>query len=473
MRAQIAQLKSPMNVVIDTHKPMSADSQNFQLQNIISKLRHENDCFQAENSKVKQHYKELYDSIKITRDKTNENITSLLNEIENLKTKVKGKMPVIASDNINSKVCECKKYACEVVLIPLSLKNNELVHSDYLRHLKNCLDMTHETIEEDRMVRPSDNTLSNICFLTKRSQELLEYAIGTCPKIPNMRYRKGTSSSRNLKNHVTFDLPSACFDHSTSPSRNQTSIQQSNVPIIQSTGVSNDTKASGSMPKGNTRNDRTSATKSAQGKKVEDHLRNNKIDLSEKNRVDSSICFKHTVFNSNSNATCKTCNGCLISSNHDDCVVSFLKSSYKSSVKFANTRKLENHTWKATGKVFTNVGYQWRPTRRKFTLGNQCPLTNLPDPKLLVDKKWKATGRKLPLVTQCLEIRSVAPTSIISSEKAIVGTNPASLKYACANQLDPSYTWGSMFFSYPYLSGFKYRSYKSSYGIWTQAAQNI
>ena len=64
-------------------------------------------------------YKELCDSIKITHDKTNEKITSLLNEIENLKTKVKGKMPVTACDNGTSKVCECKNYACEVVYIPL------------------------------------------------------------------------------------------------------------------------------------------------------------------------------------------------------------------------------------------------------------------------------------------------------------------------------------------------------------------
>jgi hypothetical protein len=194
LRTQIAQLKSPMKDVIDTHKPMSADSHNFQIQNTISLLRHENKCFQAENSKVKQHYKELYDFIKITRDKTNEKITSLLKEIKNLKIRGKGKMPIIENDNINYVVCKCKKYACEAAFIPLPLKNNELVHSDYLRHLKNCLDMTRETIEEDRMVRPSDNSLSDICFLTKRSQELLEYAIGTCPKIPNMRDRNDTST---------------------------------------------------------------------------------------------------------------------------------------------------------------------------------------------------------------------------------------------------------------------------------------
>jgi hypothetical protein len=128
--------------------------------------------------------------------------------------------------------------------------------------------MTRETIEEDRMVRPSDNSLSDICFLTKRSQELLEYAIGTCPKIPNMRDRNGTSTSRNLKKHVTFDIPLASSDHSTSSPKNQTTVQQSNVPIVNSTGVINITKASGSKPKVNTRNDRTSPAKGDQGKKV-------------------------------------------------------------------------------------------------------------------------------------------------------------------------------------------------------------
>ena len=128
--------------------------------------------------------------------------------------------------------------------------------------------MICETMEEDRMVRPSDNTLLDISFLTKRSQELLEYAIGMCPKILNMQDRKVTSSSKSLKKHVSFDIQLASSDHSTSPPRIQTTMQQSNVPIVNSTGVSNDTKASRPKSKGNTRNDRTSPAKSAQGKKV-------------------------------------------------------------------------------------------------------------------------------------------------------------------------------------------------------------
>jgi vacuolar-type H+-ATPase subunit C/Vma6 len=146
-------------------------------------LQHENDWFRAENSKVKQHYKELYDSIKITRDKNNEKITSLLKEIENLKTLVKGKMSINTSYNVIPKVRACKKYACDAVYIPLPLRNNKLVHSDYLKHLNECLELLRETIENDRIAKPLDDAIVGACFLTNRSQELLEYVIGTCPKI--------------------------------------------------------------------------------------------------------------------------------------------------------------------------------------------------------------------------------------------------------------------------------------------------
>ena len=97
----------------------------------------------------------------------------------------------------------------------------------------------------------------------------------------------------------------------------------------------------------------------------------------------------------------------------------------------------------------------------------------MPNPNSLEVRRWKATGRKFPLVTQSLDIKSAASTGIGSSVRTNENIDPVSLKYACADLLDPNYTWGSMFFSYPYLSSFKCRSYKLSCGIWTQAAQNI
>ncbi|GJS79444.1 hypothetical protein Tco_0729325 [Tanacetum coccineum] len=53
------------------------DSQNKELTKHVTTLQDQNKRFRAENKKVKQHYKELYDSIKITRAKTIEKTTSL------------------------------------------------------------------------------------------------------------------------------------------------------------------------------------------------------------------------------------------------------------------------------------------------------------------------------------------------------------------------------------------------------------
>ncbi|GJY14154.1 retrovirus-related pol polyprotein from transposon TNT 1-94 [Tanacetum coccineum] len=60
-------------------------SQNKDLTAKLNALHDLNERFRAENAKVKQHYKELYDSIKTTRAKTTDQNNSLLPEIENLK----------------------------------------------------------------------------------------------------------------------------------------------------------------------------------------------------------------------------------------------------------------------------------------------------------------------------------------------------------------------------------------------------
>nr|GEX28768.1 integrase, catalytic region, zinc finger, CCHC-type, peptidase aspartic, catalytic [Tanacetum cinerariifolium] len=52
LKAQISQLKSNKSDVTGTLFPQPLESQNFQLQDTINKLQKENDCFQAENSKI-------------------------------------------------------------------------------------------------------------------------------------------------------------------------------------------------------------------------------------------------------------------------------------------------------------------------------------------------------------------------------------------------------------------------------------
>ncbi|GKA38829.1 hypothetical protein Tco_0731380 [Tanacetum coccineum] len=52
-----------------------------------------------------------------------------------------------------------------------------------------------------------------------------------------------------------------------------------------------------------------------------------------------------------------------------------------------NKRK---QVWKATSKLFANVGYQWRPTGKKFTSG-----------KLNCGYQWRPTGKKFALGELC------------------------------------------------------------------------
>ncbi|GKD84505.1 retrovirus-related pol polyprotein from transposon TNT 1-94 [Tanacetum coccineum] len=70
----------------------------------VTDLIEQNDCDRVELEKVKQHYKELYDSIKITRAHTSEKTSTMLNEIESLKAQLRSKEPCFTSDYVKPKV---------------------------------------------------------------------------------------------------------------------------------------------------------------------------------------------------------------------------------------------------------------------------------------------------------------------------------------------------------------------------------
>ncbi|GKG28478.1 hypothetical protein Tco_0406805, partial [Tanacetum coccineum] len=109
-------------------------------------------------------------------------------------------------------------------------------------------------------------------------------------------------------------------------------------------------------------------------------------------------------------------------------------------------------------------GYHWKPTGRTFPLGDQCPLTRITRPKALSVKQWMPTGRLIPLGGQCPLVTPTAPTN---------SPTPVKSNLVCSNEPDPNCNWGSNISNSPFLPLFKCRSYRSSSGIWTQAAQNI
>ncbi|GKA26572.1 integrase, catalytic region, zinc finger, CCHC-type containing protein [Tanacetum coccineum] len=144
--------------------------------------------------------------------------------------------------------------------------------------------------------------------------------------------------------------------------------------------VTSSTEASRSKPRSKTKNTRILPAKSDNKKKVEYHPRNNKSNLKQNNRVDSSISYKRT----------------------DKCVVKYLKF-----VK--NVVSKVKQVWKVTKKLFTNVGYQWKPTGKKFTLGEQYPLTRFTKSKVVPLQHDENISTSEPVITERLSNTTQKP----------------------------------------------------------------
>ncbi|GKD33163.1 hypothetical protein Tco_1248672 [Tanacetum coccineum] len=240
-------------------------SQNKDLTAKLNALHDLNERFRAENAKVKQHYKELYDSIKITRAKTTDQNNSLLSEIENLKAQLKDNSKCVTIPDSKPKVLAPGRYPIDVEPIPPRHKNNREVHLHYIKHLKENVETLREIVEDAKVERPLDTSLASACRYTKHSQELLEYVIGTYPKDFSPSNKQNASTTSLRKKRVTFVEP--CVKGASAASR--------------------------SKPRSNTKKDRTLPAKSTL-KQVEAHSRMNKSNKKQKNRVDFSISYKRT-----------------------------------------------------------------------------------------------------------------------------------------------------------------------------------
>nr|GEX85899.1 copia protein [Tanacetum cinerariifolium] len=87
----------------------------------------------AKNDKIKQHDKELCDSIKIIRTKHIEQVTALTTKNVNLKAQTLEKVNSVSKDQVKPNVLTRGKHAIDVEPIVPRLRNNRDAHLDYLR----------------------------------------------------------------------------------------------------------------------------------------------------------------------------------------------------------------------------------------------------------------------------------------------------------------------------------------------------
>ncbi|GJV79717.1 hypothetical protein Tco_1515587 [Tanacetum coccineum] len=437
------------------------DIEEFETINI--KLDHRVSKLIAENEHLKQTYKQLYDSIKPTRIRSKEQCDALGNqvnhksvEIFDLNVSLQEKDLVITTlkdelrklkgkdlvDNVVTKhTISPEMLKIDVEPITPRLLNNRTAHSDYLRHTQEQAAILREIVEQGKLQNPLNNSLDSALVVTPKNKD------------KRVRFTEPVTSSGNT---------------------NTKTASSSNKPMLSSTGVKPSTSASGSQPSGNTKKDKIQQTPSStQKNKVEAHSRTVKSSLKNKNCVvepKGTANVQHSKLNANSELLCVKCNGCMLSDNHDLCVLDFINDvnarAKSKSVKKSSKRKV----WKPTGKVFTNIGYTWRPTSRTFTIvGNVCPLTRITTTAEVPLRKPTAleTDTPKPVVTL---VYSRKPRK---SKTNVPVSKPKIIKSISANNKEPSKSWGSIVFDVPSSSLDECRSSKLFSGIWTPAAPSI
>nr|GEX63471.1 retrovirus-related Pol polyprotein from transposon TNT 1-94 [Tanacetum cinerariifolium] len=225
-----------------------------ELVNLRDKSHHDNQEELINHFFKLEHFKEQYASIKITRAQHIEQVTNLTTKNVNLKASVR-------KDKVNPQVLAREKHAIDVEPIVPRLRNNRDAYLDYLRHLKVSVETIRDIVEEAKVVRPLDRSIVSVCRYTKHSQELLEYAIGTCPQGSQQRAKQLAHIPLIRKKQVTIAKPSDKSDRKTHKHVVTVKTQKTNVPMPPSTGINSCPNASGSRPKSNTKTNRISPAK--------------------------------------------------------------------------------------------------------------------------------------------------------------------------------------------------------------------
>ncbi|GKC49451.1 hypothetical protein Tco_1072196, partial [Tanacetum coccineum] len=154
-----------------------------------------------------------------------------------------------------------------------------------------------------------------------------------------------------LRSYTT--LEKHCISLEVDTQFNQYIFQRDNS--VSNQRVKPSTSASRSQPSGNIKKDKIQQTPSStQKNKVEAHSRIVKSSLKNKNCVvepNRIANVQHSKLNANSELLCVKCNGCMLSDNHDLCVLDFINDVNARAKSKSVKKSLKRKVWKPTGKV--------------------------------------------------------------------------------------------------------------------------
>ncbi|GJR65487.1 hypothetical protein Tco_0011552 [Tanacetum coccineum] len=198
----ISKLKEKIHFLRDNVNPARVkqdideiETINIELEHSVIKLLSKNEKLHKEKDHLKKTYKELYDSIKLTRIRAKEQCDSLIanlnsKSMENAYLKAQIQEKVFANATLKNKLRKLKgkdvintavsKHNATTIapgmfkldLEPLAPKLliNKDAHIDYIKHSRDHADTLREIVENARTLSPLDSNLDSACKYVQRIQ---------------------------------------------------------------------------------------------------------------------------------------------------------------------------------------------------------------------------------------------------------------------------------------------------------------
>nr|GEY61402.1 integrase, catalytic region, zinc finger, CCHC-type, peptidase aspartic, catalytic [Tanacetum cinerariifolium] len=142
----------------------TTDSPITKLTEQVTNLQAQNDLFRAENDKIKQHYKELHDSVKITRAKHIEQVTTLTTKNVTLKARILEKVNSVRVNSFPNASESQPKSNTKTNRISPAKGVNKLLVEDHPRTNKSHLRTSNRIDSSSRLKRAITNLNSDsIC----------------------------------------------------------------------------------------------------------------------------------------------------------------------------------------------------------------------------------------------------------------------------------------------------------------------
>ncbi|GJT86717.1 hypothetical protein Tco_1068434 [Tanacetum coccineum] len=344
------------------------ETMNIELEHSVATLRKENET-------LKQHYKDLYDSIKITRSKTTEQTTSLLANNAELKAQIQEKVFAIAAlkndlRKLKGNSVDTKFDKTSVLGKPVlpSLRNQSVVRQP------NAFKSARAQMSKQRFA-------SQVDVNKNLSKPVTQHYL---PKKTESTFAKpdhmiASSSSRNSsKNMPRFSSNDMVHNHylDVAKKKIQERDRNSTTSVPTSARIQTTTDDSKPNPRSNNQTSRSLPVS-----------KSSRVTITAVPKADHSK--SSSSFSDSKNFVCSTCHKCVFNANHDACIIKLLKEVNSrakiQSNKTTNSNKpvdQKSHTQKPSRQIFT--GHRFSPNKTSAVSEKTSPRSDL---------RWKPTGR--------------------------------------------------------------------------------